>query len=257
MEAILNGNGNQNIACLRGSFIDPLGLNIQDSLPSDQDTSHRKTLNAMDNDGSSDDNFDIDFSSGVVPGAEKSSRQRYDRDHVFGRVESWRGLSFAAQVEEENNIETRKRRRLASLPVIERLVEPYFYACGRSFYGIHVAGRAQPIFALPLANMLHAGRVFTDEIQSDIIARFLFPFSIVFRLLLIRGGLFAHGRSRSLRQYSLRPKHLAASKRCSRWLFKTFLCKTGKRFRTDWGILAKLTRKDGKVDLITIVMTDE
>lgn len=127
-EAALNINGNQRIAKLQYSLLEPNEGLYKDSKPSSQDDRQPlRTYGDLTHDkvGSQAANvhFDIDFFpsmqyQAIAPKLGNSPIE----DHTFGQVESHRGRMA---MECSNGVEegfSRKRRRLASLPILERSV---------------------------------------------------------------------------------------------------------------------------------------
>lgn len=115
MQNVLNTNGSQRIANLQCSIIDPLSAESKE-IPVD----HRMPVSNSSGwepreaePGTAHRNLDMDFSCGP---------ERPSQDHVFGRIESLRG-SPNPQVENyKDEGFTRKRRRLSSLPIVQKLV---------------------------------------------------------------------------------------------------------------------------------------
>ena len=130
LEAALNVNGNQRIAQLQCSIIDP-----GDELPRDSSVHGSKDDRVPSNTNNTiieiegveavNTSLDISLSSGDHrPSASSVIKQRAS-DHVFGAVEGIRGKIDQAQEEEMDEDEVsyaKKRRRFAGLPVIERFV---------------------------------------------------------------------------------------------------------------------------------------
>ncbi len=123
LEAALNVNGNQRIAQLQCSVLDP---DTKVSLPTVRRTTDERIRSDISNNLLAEDamhdakaNLDMDFS-----GAESnSSAARQSLDHVFGAVECLRGNNTETNGEEmdEDDINySRKRQRLAGLAVRER-----------------------------------------------------------------------------------------------------------------------------------------
>ena len=126
MDASLNVNGNQHIAACQCSVVDPqawepngtplTGAASDARIPTVDDS--RRSLDREDvHDVAS--RFDMDF----LPGSSSDTGQEPARGHTFARVESLRGyLEEPDPLEIEDIGETRQRRRLESLPIMEKLV---------------------------------------------------------------------------------------------------------------------------------------
>lgn len=140
MEAALNVNGSQRIANVQMSITDP-------SVPKHKQVASRKahdgrirgsnTDSQLNEDQflASDASLDMDFFGGeaYTTGTNAFRTQAPKNDHVFGYVESVRGNlgntgdTRQEQDEEEDEVGyTRKRRRLAALPLIEKSVSQSF-----------------------------------------------------------------------------------------------------------------------------------
>ncbi|KAL8733133.1 MAG: hypothetical protein Q9166_002325 [cf. Caloplaca sp. 2 TL-2023] len=143
-EAALNANGNQRIAELQCSVIEPSvqqpdrkgapqaandgrvpGSGMQDLIYEDEVETAKSKL-------------DMSFSTGEPSRTALSLRQWERSNHMFGKVESVRGVPWAAQDtgNEEDEANSRKRRRLASLPMVEMYHHPIPYPLLDSFPNI-------------------------------------------------------------------------------------------------------------------------
>lgn len=133
IEAALNTNGNQTIARLQCSIVDPEAGNGRQSSPGelatkdlrlpapDQNIANTTDLleeDAMGSPNARRSNFDID----LFPGDKESYGKNTKTPHVFGRAEAFRGEHGSDWQEEEDAGFARKRRRIAGLPLIEKLV---------------------------------------------------------------------------------------------------------------------------------------
>ncbi|KAL8806282.1 MAG: hypothetical protein Q9182_001429 [Xanthomendoza sp. 2 TL-2023] len=128
MEAALNANGNQRIAQLQCSVIDASKLHLSTAEGPQATNDHRipagSSLQNLENEdqvGKAKSNLDISFSTGEPSHTALSLRQWAKSNHVFGKVESLRGVPWIGyQVDDDDVTKSRKRRRLASLPPMER-----------------------------------------------------------------------------------------------------------------------------------------
>ena len=129
MEAALNTNGNQRIASLQSSVIDPSAfVSPEKKLPNVRDDPR---VRESDTNGvvfedeleEANSKLDMSFSTGKPSQSALSIRQWEKSNHVFGKVESIRGL-FQQEfgLDEGTNLQSRKRRRLAALPVVDKYV---------------------------------------------------------------------------------------------------------------------------------------
>ena len=127
-EAALNINGNQRIAKLQYSLVEPKEELYKDSKSGSQDDRQPlRTYGDLTYDKvgpqAANIHFDIDFfpsmqCQAIAPKLKNSPIE----DHTFGQVESYRGRTA---MECSNDVEegfSRKRRRLAGLPILERSV---------------------------------------------------------------------------------------------------------------------------------------
>lgn len=128
LEAALNVNGNQRIAQLQCSILDPNHSPLitthgstDDRVPSGSNC----ILVEEDGHNLADSKLDMNFSWSNARSISPLLTQHNKSDHVFGAVENTRTKIEIAKDEEtdKDNINyARKRRRSAGLPVIERFV---------------------------------------------------------------------------------------------------------------------------------------
>lgn len=126
MDGTLNANGNQRIAECQCSIVDPQAWEpngtpltgaASDARISSADSSRRMLDQEDMHEATS--HLDMDF----LQASMSSRRQGPTREHVFAQIGSLRGyLEESDLSDNEDACEARKRRRLASLPVIEKLV---------------------------------------------------------------------------------------------------------------------------------------
>lgn len=140
MEAALNVNGNQKVADFQCSIIDPssqqpnTNTNWKSEAIKDCRTpaADGRDLVYEDEIEKADSRLDMSFSTGKPSQTALSIRQWEKGQHVFGKVESIRGLRPPErEMGEEDEAISRKRRRLASLPIVEQYVF-WFIAAGLS-----------------------------------------------------------------------------------------------------------------------------
>ncbi|KAL8656717.1 MAG: hypothetical protein Q9210_000058 [Variospora velana] len=142
LEAALNVNGNQKIADLQCSLVvDPSSQQTRTKSIAGMATDSR--IRVSDGQGfvvhedemeKAKSRLDMDFSSGKPSQTALSLRQWDKANHVFGKVESIRGLPTSEQESDEGDEATsRKRRRLASLPNVEKYYDPLPYPLLDSF----------------------------------------------------------------------------------------------------------------------------
>jgi len=134
-EAALNVNGNQRIARLQSSVMDPKVL--EDTLKKEPKSGERDRrvptatrghmqLDEEDSQGSREDTLDLDID--LLPGETRPLPYQPVKPqkpaHVFGHVDSVRGPYKEGDIREADEDEgfSRKRRRVAGLPVSERFV---------------------------------------------------------------------------------------------------------------------------------------
>ena len=127
IEAALNVNGNQRIAGLQCSAVEPSSQNPTKGFiaaPNDPrlPTSNIEGLVYEDELEKANRKLDMTFSIGEPSQTALSLRQWEKANHVFGMVESIRGAPLPEQDTEEDQALSRKRRRLASLPTVEKCV---------------------------------------------------------------------------------------------------------------------------------------
>ena len=126
-EAALNVNGSQRIAKLQCSLMEPIGECHNSSKPgSKDDRQPHRHVNDMTLDKvrlrSTNEQFDIDFLSMQDQDIAPDVRTSPKKDHTFGQVESYRGGTAMEGSDDDKEGFSRKRRRLAGLPIVERLV---------------------------------------------------------------------------------------------------------------------------------------
>jgi hypothetical protein len=130
MEAALNVNGTQRIAKLQCSIVDPSVLEAEKSRfvkgCHDRRMLGSKRIDLMldeDDAQTTTANLDMDFFCGRYIHSVASLSQHHKPTHTFGQVETLRGEFDVNEDEDEEEAgSTRKRRRLADLPVVEKLV---------------------------------------------------------------------------------------------------------------------------------------
>ncbi|KAL9607783.1 MAG: hypothetical protein Q9167_007328 [Letrouitia subvulpina] len=132
IEAILNVNGNQRIANLQCTLNDDSSLQEADGAVSASAKDSRVSTSNTDDLVLEDElrepnlNLDIDFTNIESGRSGLSIRQWKRKKHVFASVHSLRG-SYRRDgdtIDEDQAAFLRKRRRLASLPVVERHYSP-------------------------------------------------------------------------------------------------------------------------------------
>lgn len=138
MEAALNVNGNQKVADFQCSLIDPSSQQpntdtkwkseaIKDCRTSAADG---RDLVYEDEIEKAHSRLDMSFSIGRSSDTALSIRQWQKAKHVFSKVESIRGLRPPErETGEEDEAISRKRRRLASLPIVEQYVSISLPVC--------------------------------------------------------------------------------------------------------------------------------
>ncbi|KAK4696477.1 hypothetical protein P7C71_g1441, partial [Lecanoromycetidae sp. Uapishka_2] len=131
LEAVMNVNGNQRIVQLDCSIRDPKNETSR-SIDRHASRDHRApssrdyTMVEEDKPETTRSQLDIDLSGGDVRPFSSTVGQHHTSDHIFGAVEMIRGGDGLAQEEdgdEDDVIDTRKRRRLAGLAVVESRVK--------------------------------------------------------------------------------------------------------------------------------------
>ncbi|KAL8833960.1 MAG: hypothetical protein Q9205_006661 [Flavoplaca limonia] len=141
LEVALNSNGNQKIAELQCSVIDPSTQrsNTRTEVPqaaNDDRIAGGKTQQLIYEDEieQARRRFDMSFSTGGSSQTALSLRQWEKSNHVFGKVELIRGVPRTVDdLNDEDEASSRKRRRLASLPSVERYHNPLAYPLLDSF----------------------------------------------------------------------------------------------------------------------------
>ncbi|KAL9031268.1 MAG: hypothetical protein Q9196_000706 [Gyalolechia fulgens] len=143
MEAALNVNGNQTIADLQCSAVESslLSRTAEEASNAAGDsrtpTSSMKKLMYEDEVEKANSKLDITFSAGKPSQTALSLRQWEKANHVFGKVESLRGVPPPEpETDDVDRFLSRKRRRLASLPVVEKYHNPLPYPLLDSFPSI-------------------------------------------------------------------------------------------------------------------------
>ena len=130
MEAALNVNGAQRIANLQCSIIDPLVLKAEKSRAVNGSHDHRQPGTSTSDFMLDEDDpqmttatLDVDYSCWGSTDSVTSLRHRHKVAHTLGQVETLRG-DFEKHVDKDDQevAHTRKRRRLANLPVVEKSV---------------------------------------------------------------------------------------------------------------------------------------
>ena len=145
IEAALNVNGNQRIAQLQCTILDP-----DTELPrpvngygSHDDRAPSNTVHAMVGEGNGDmitSHLDMNLST-VNRGSSSYASQHDTSEHIFGAVENMRGKRQEAddqELDEDEITYARKRRRLAGWSVVERFVARQSLLCWRTLVVIHV-----------------------------------------------------------------------------------------------------------------------
>ena len=127
LEAALNANGNQRIAELQCSVVDPSTQHLKTKEASQAACDNRLANSNMQNLVYEDEvekansRLDMSFSVGEPSQTALSLRQWERTNHVFSKVESIRGVARTArELDHEDEANSGKRRRLASLPTVER-----------------------------------------------------------------------------------------------------------------------------------------
>ena len=148
LEAALNANGSQKITELQCSVVDQSSCPVNSSGPWTEARDDRlrssdpQPLVYEDEVEKANRKLDMSFSSGEPSQTALSIRQWEKANHVFAKVESVRGLLQTTQnVDGEEEAMSRKRRRLASLPSMERYCNPSPYPLLNSFPEILVEPR--------------------------------------------------------------------------------------------------------------------
>ncbi len=132
LEAALNVNGNQRIAQLQCSMLDPedVPLAITTTRESTDDrvpSGNGRILVEEDGFKLAEPRMDMDLSCYNTRHTSRSAAQHNVSDRIFGIMETTRTKIEAAkntEIDEDESAYARKRRRFAGLPVIERFVTP-------------------------------------------------------------------------------------------------------------------------------------
>ncbi|KAL9594577.1 MAG: hypothetical protein Q9219_006961 [cf. Caloplaca sp. 3 TL-2023] len=142
LEAVLNVNGNQRIADLQCSNFEPSlqhpTTEKASGAANDSRTPLHHSRGVMYEDEAeaerADSKLDMTFTTADPSQTALSLRQWEKANHVFGKVESIRGVpSPERATDEEDEALSRKRRRLASLPIVERYHNSLVYPLLDSF----------------------------------------------------------------------------------------------------------------------------
>ena len=176
MESILNVNGNQRVASLQWSFLNPTRSDGSAAALArsshDQRVPGSNTRNTPGEDDLQEANasFDVDLSGGGT----MTSSYRRANEHMFARVESLRDREqHEIEANNEDGDAGRKRRRLAGVPTIQRSVR-HSHCCGEfrermeisdvqmfacTFLRVHVqltalCGKVSIIAAIPASRQL-------------------------------------------------------------------------------------------------------
>ncbi|KAI4105680.1 MAG: hypothetical protein L6R37_002579 [Teloschistes peruensis] len=130
-EASLNSNGNQRIAELQCSIVDKSRNRSNEHASSTAASDSRMPdsnhlgLVYEDEVEKANSKLDISFMSSDTSQTALSLRQWEKSNHVFAKVESIRGFTFVEEAHDEEEAATsRKGRRLASLPMVEKYYNP-------------------------------------------------------------------------------------------------------------------------------------
>ncbi|KAL8907533.1 MAG: hypothetical protein Q9207_001342 [Kuettlingeria erythrocarpa] len=130
IEAALNVNGNQRVAEFQCSIIDPSRQQpntdgqYEDTMDCRVRTTDSHDLAHEDEIEKTNSMLDMRFSTEGPLQTALSIQQREQANHVFSKVESIRGLpSPGREMREEDEAVSRKRRRLAFLPIVEHFPE--------------------------------------------------------------------------------------------------------------------------------------
>ena len=130
LEAALNVNGNQRIAQLQCSILDPKDAPLVSAISygSTDDRASSGNNNILDKEDGlrfAESKFDMDFTFGNTRSTSRIATQHNVSDHIFSTIETTRTKVETAkdeEMDEDNATDARKLRRLAGLPVIERFV---------------------------------------------------------------------------------------------------------------------------------------
>ncbi|KAI4255621.1 MAG: hypothetical protein L6R42_006637 [Xanthoria sp. 1 TBL-2021] len=141
LEAALNANGNQRIAELQCSVVDPPTQELDRITEASQAAKDNRTAGGPmqqlvyeDEMEQAKSRLDMNFSTGETSATALSLRQWERSNHVFGKIESIRGVPWEGHsMGDEDETNSRKRRRLASLPTVERYFSPLPYPLLDSF----------------------------------------------------------------------------------------------------------------------------
>ncbi|KAI4174028.1 MAG: hypothetical protein LQ343_002591 [Gyalolechia ehrenbergii] len=138
MEAALNVNGNQTIADLQCSAVEYTAKEVSKAAGDCRTSiSIMEGLVYEDEIEKANSKLDMTFSTSKPSQTALSLRQWEKANHVFGKVESLRGAPPPdSEVDKEDRALSCKRRRLASLPVVEKYHNPLPYPLLDSFPSI-------------------------------------------------------------------------------------------------------------------------
>ncbi|KAL8852837.1 MAG: hypothetical protein Q9221_002346 [Calogaya cf. arnoldii] len=140
-ETALNANGNQRIAELQCSVVDPSSRDSERKTDASQAARDNRIAGGQMQKLVYEDEIeqfkrrlDMSFSPEESSPTALSLRQWDRSNHVFGKMESIRGLPLEGDgMNDEDEANSRKRRRLASLPTVERYYNPLAYPLLDSF----------------------------------------------------------------------------------------------------------------------------
>ncbi|CAL8574308.1 mtDNA inheritance, partitioning of the mitochondrial organelle [Xanthoria parietina] len=167
LEVALNSNGNQRIAELQCSVVDPLTQHLERTPEASQAAKDKRTAGSPlqqlayeDEMEPGQSRLDMSFSSGQTTRTGLSLRQWERRNHVFGKVESIRGVPWEGHgLNDEGEANRRKRRRLGSLPTVERYYNALAYPLLDSFPEILVGGGSSSKAAAIYASLSTTGQM--------------------------------------------------------------------------------------------------
>ncbi|KAL9117326.1 MAG: hypothetical protein Q9187_006140, partial [Circinaria calcarea] len=170
LEAALNVNGNQRIARLQCSILDPEELARQRrtrlrAAQKDQRAPGAERSNVpvaedelQAGDAGAED-LDIDFFPGEPQSMSSYGRKTAKAAHIFGQIDSYRGnFEEPDRDHEEDEGYARKRRRIAGLPMVERFHTPLPHPLLPTF------PRIFPSFISPDSLAIHASLSSTTQV---------------------------------------------------------------------------------------------
>ncbi|KAL8715506.1 MAG: hypothetical protein Q9220_000842 [cf. Caloplaca sp. 1 TL-2023] len=168
IEAALNTNGNQKIASLQCSVVDPSNYHQKGQVSSQGETDSRtpfSTTDGMvyeDEDEKANAKLDMSFTISEQSQTALSLRQWEKTNHVFGKVESVRGVPVVEERDDDDETATsRKRRGLASVPIVERYYNALPFPLLNSFPDI-IMDPGSSIKTIPI----HASLSTTSQISK-------------------------------------------------------------------------------------------